>query len=354
MTEQPDFSRRDFLVRAGQYGLAFCVINPQLRDLLRSGLALPVGQEDLERGILTAPVPANLYSGLRWRMLGPFRGGRVAAATGVPGRPNEFYFGAVNGGVWKTTDGGRVWTPIFDAQSTASIGAIAVAPSQPNTIYVGSGESTLRDSVGYGNGVYKSVDAGHTWTHLGLDETHHIGKIAIDPKNPNNVFVAAIGKLYAANKERGIFRSRDGGQSWQKVLGDDNVGAVEVVIDPSNSSVVYAGLWATRRPPWFTYAPTNGPGGGIFKSTDGGSTWTQLTNGLPKTEIGRIGIAIAPANPNRIYAVVDWGVPKPIQPFELPLEAPAPAAAAPSPPSRRGPACPTTLRCAGAAGTSRS
>jgi photosystem II stability/assembly factor-like uncharacterized protein len=171
-------------------------------------------------------------------MLGPFRGGRVAAATGVPGRPNDFYFGAVNGGVWKTIDGGRVWTPIFDGQSTASIGAIAVAPSAPDTVYVGSGESTLRDSVGFGNGVYKSTDAGKTWAHLGLDETHHIGKIAIDPRNPNNVFVAAIGKLYAANKERGIFRSRDAGRTWQKVLGDENVGAVEVVIDPSNSQIV--------------------------------------------------------------------------------------------------------------------
>ncbi len=262
-------------------------------------------------------------------MLGPFRGGRVAAATGVPGRPNEFYFGAVNGGVWKTIDGGRVWTPIFDSQPTASIGAIAVAPSQPNTIYVGSGESTLRDSVGYGNGVYKSIDAGQTWRHLGLEETHHIGKIAIDPKNPNNVFVAAIGKLYAANKERGIFRSKDAGQSWQKVLGDENVGAVEVVIDPSNSSVVYAGLWSTRRPPWFTYAPTNGPGGGIFKSTDGGSTWTQLTNGLPKQGIGRTGIAIAPTNPNRIYAVVDCLVleasPQGEPPPGIPAPQPAPA-----------------------------
>jgi len=257
-------------------------------------------------------------------MLGPFRGGRVAAATGVPGRPNEFYFGAVNGGVWKTIDGGRVWTPIFDGQSTASIGAIAVVPSQPNTILVGSGESTLRDSVGYGNGVYKSTDAGKTWTHLGLDETHHIGKIAIDPKNPDRIFVAAIGKLYAANDERGVFRSTNGGRSWQKVLGDQNVGAVEVVIDPSNSSVVYAGLWNTRRPPWFTYAPTNGPGGGIFKSTDGGSTWTRLTNGLPRDSIGRTGIAIAPSNPNRIYAIVDCLLPEAPPQTEPPLGTPAP------------------------------
>jgi photosystem II stability/assembly factor-like uncharacterized protein len=292
--------------------------------------------EAYANGILTAPVPLDLYSGLRWRMIGPFRGGRAAAATGVPGRANEFYFGAVNGGVWKTIDGGRVWNPIFDSQSTASIGAISVAPSQPDTVYVGSGESTLRDSVGYGNGVYKSTDAGRTWVHLGLDETHHIGKIAIDPRNPAHVFVAAIGKLYAANKDRGIFRSRDGGQSWQKVLGDDNVGAVEVVIDPANSSIVYAGLWNTRRPPWFTYAPTNGPGGGIFKSTDGGNTWTQLTNGLPKSGIGRTGIAIAPSNPNRIYAVVDCLTPEARAQIEPPLGTPppqpAPAGARPSSP----------------------
>src|SRR6476661_5815798 len=294
---------------------------------------------------------ASLSPGLRWRMLGPFRGGRVDAVCGVPGRPNEFYFGAVNGGVWKTIDAGRVWTPVFDSQPVASIGAITVAPSAPNTVYVGSGESTLRDSVGYGNGVYKSIDAGRTWTHLGLDETHHIGKIAIDPRNPAHVSVAAIGKLYAANKERGVFRSRDGGQSWQKVLGDDNVGAVEVVIDPSNSNVVYAGLWNTRRPPWFTYAPTNGPGGGIFKSSDGGVTWKQLTAGLPPTGIGRTGIAIAASNPNRVYAIVDCLLPQsppttepplgtpppsPTPAAPLPGAAPTPAATPPTPPPGQG------------------
>ncbi len=316
-------SRRDFVVRAGQAGIALSILPPSLRDLLRGPPAGP-SSEALEHGILSAPISPDLYSGLRWRMLGPFRGGRVAAATGVPGRPNEFYFGAVNGGVWKTIDGGRVWNPIFDGQSTASIGAIAVAPSAPDTVYVGSGESTLRDSVGFGNGVYKSTDAGRTWTHLGLDETHHIGKIAVDPRNPNIVFVAAIGKLYAANKERGIFRSSDGGRTWQKVLGDENVGAVEVVIDPFNSQVVYAGLWNTRRPPWFTYAPTNGPGGGIFKSTDGGGTWTRLTNGLPKEGIGRSGIAIAPTNPNRLYAIVDCLLPEAPPQVEPPLGTPAP------------------------------
>src|SRR5712691_10738549 len=206
-TPETVFSRRNFVIRAGQAGIAMSIFPPGLRGLLPPP-SLSDTSEALDHGILTAPVSTDLYSGLRWRMLGPFRGGRVAAVTGVPGRPNDFYFGAVNGGVWKTIDGGGVWTPIFDGQSTASIGAIAVAPSAPDTVYVGSGESTLRDSVGYGNGVYKSTDAGKTWAHLGLDETHHIGKIAIDPGNPNNVFVAAIGKLYAANKERGIFRSR--------------------------------------------------------------------------------------------------------------------------------------------------
>jgi len=330
------FSRRDFLARAGKAGIALSIFPPSLRGMLRTSSLGRASTEALSHGVLSAPVSPDLFSGLRWRMIGPFRGGRVAAATGVPGRPNEFYFGAVNGGVWKTIDGGRIWNPVFDGQPTSSIGAIAVSSADPNVVYVGSGESTLRDSVGFGNGVYKSVDAGKTWMHLGLDETHHIGKIAIDPKNPNNVFVAAIGKLYAANKERGIFRSRDGGRSWQKVLGDDNVGAVEVVIDPANSQILYAGLWNTRRPPWFTYAPTNGPGGGIFKSVDGGSTWTQLTAGLPKAGIGRTGIAIAPTNPNRVYAVVDCLVPEaPAQvepPLGTPAPQPAPAGARPSSP----------------------
>jgi photosystem II stability/assembly factor-like uncharacterized protein len=266
-----------------------------------------------------------LYSGLRWRMLGPFRGGRVDAVCGVVGRPNEFYFGHVNGGVWKSIDAGRVWTPVFDSQPVASIGALAVAPSAPDTIYVGTGESTLRDSAGYGNGVYKSTDAGKSWTHLGLADTQHIGKIAIDPRNPNVVFVAAIGHLYAPNAERGVFRSVDGGKTWRKVLFKNNdVGAVDVVIDPTNSRVVYACLWNTRRPPWYTYAPTNGPGGGLFKSTDGGTTWAQLTNGLPKEGIGRSGIAVSPSNPRRVYAVVDCLVPDP----NAPAPAPPPAGAA--------------------------
>jgi hypothetical protein len=227
-------------------------------------------------------------------------------SAACPAGPNEFYFGAVNGGVWKTVDAGRVWTPIFDTQSIASIGALAVAPSSPDTIYVGSGESTLRDSVGYGNGMYKSSDAGRSWTHIGLDDTQHIGKVAVDPRNPNIVFVAAIGHLYDAHPDRGVFRSQDGGRTWQKVLfKNDSVGAVDVVIDPTNSQIVYASLWNTRRPTWYTYQPTNGPGGGIYKSTNGGTTWTQLANGLPTECVGRSGLAVAPSNPRRVYAVVD-------------------------------------------------
>lgn len=254
---------------------------------------------------------SNLYSGLKWRMLGPFRGGRVDAVSGVPGRPNEFYFGSVNGGIWKTIDGGRVWTPIFDSQPVASIGALAVAPSEPDTIYAGSGESTMRDSTGYGNGVYKSTDGGETWAHIGLDNTEHIGKVAIDPKDANIVFVAAIGHLYEGNPDRGLYRSHDGGRTWTKVLfKNNNVGAVDVVIDPANSQVVYATLWNTRRPPWYAYQPSNAQGGGIFKSTDGGNTWNQLTNGLPAACIGRSGVAVAPSNPQRLYAVIDDFLPE--------------------------------------------
>ena len=307
-------SRRTFLERTGQAGLALSALGR-----VRAGAG----------SFGDATQAADLSPGLAWRMLGPFRGGRVDAVCGVPGRPNEFYFGHVNGGVWKTIDAGRVWTPVFDDQPVASIGALAVAPSAPDVIYVGSGESTPRDSVGYGNGVYKSTDGGRTWTHIGLEATHHIGKIAIDPRNPDVVFVAAIGHLYAANPDRGVFRTRDGGRTWQKVLfKDENVGAAEVVFDPSNSRVVYAGLWNTRRPPWFAYAPTNGPGGGLYKSTDGGGTWSQLTGGLPREGIGRTGIAVAPSNPRRVYAVVDCLVPEPgasAAPPTTPGAAPQPA-----------------------------
>lgn len=297
-------TRREFIVRTVQAGALASLMPVLPRQLFSS----PTDLSPFE----ATPVPGYTLTGLRWRLLGPFRGGRVDAVSGVIGRPNEFYFGAVNGGVWKSIDAGRVWKPVFDDQPVSSIGAIAVAESAPDVVYVGTGESTLRDSAGFGNGVYKSTDAGKIWTHLGLSDTQHIGKIAIDPRNPDIVFVVAIGSLYAANDERGVFRTTNGGRTWDKVLFKNaDVGAVEVVIDPNDSNIVYAGLWNTRRPPWFVYAPTNGPGGGIYKSTDGGSTWKPLTNGLPPSDIGRTGIAVAPSDPSRLYAVVDCLLPEP-------------------------------------------
>ena len=251
-------------------------------------------------------VDASLYSGLRWRMIGPFRGGRVNGVSGVPGQPNTFYFGSVGGGVWKTTNAGRTWLPIFDSQPIASIGAIGVAPSNPNIVYVGTGEADMRSQISYGNGMYKSTDAGKTWTHIGLDNTRQIGRVLVDPQNPDVVFVAALGHVYGANPDRGVYRTRDGGATWQRVLFKSNdVGAIDLNFDPTTSQTIYASLWNTRRPPWSIYPPSYGPGSGLYKSTDGGANWQPLTNGLPTDGLGRIGIAVAPSNRSRVYAIVD-------------------------------------------------
>ncbi len=249
----------------------------------------------------------SLFSGMRWRLIGPFRGGRALTVTGVPGQPSTFYFGAVGGGVWKSTDAGATWESVFDAEPIASIGAIAVAPSDPNIIYVGSGEADMRSDISYGNGVYKSVDAGKTWTHIGLRDSQQIGRILVDPRNPDAAFVAAVGHAYGPNAERGVFRTTDGGKSWQKVLfKDENTGAIDLAFDPQNSQVIYAAMWQTRRPPWNVYPPSSGPGSGLYKSTDGGDTWQHLTgNGLPSEGLGRIGIAVAPTDSNRVYLIVD-------------------------------------------------
>src|SRR6266404_2186343 len=249
---------------------------------------------------------ANLYSGLRWRMIGPFRAGRVTAVSGVIAQPDTFYFGSVGGGVWKSTNAGRTWTPLFDANSVASIGAIAIASSDQNVVYVGTGEADMRDSIQFGDGIYKSIAAGKTWKHSGLENTRQIGRIIVDPKNPNIVFVAALGHAYGSNPDRGVYRSRDGGASWQRVLfKNEDVGAIDLAFDPANSKIVYATLWNVRRPPWFIYAPANGQGAGIFKSVDGGTTWKEISEGIPAENRGRIGLAVAPTNRNRVYAVVD-------------------------------------------------
>jgi photosystem II stability/assembly factor-like uncharacterized protein len=248
----------------------------------------------------------DLYSGLRWRMIGPFRAGRVNAVSGVAGQPDTFYFGSVGGGVWKTTNAGRTWLPMSDATGIASIGAIGVAPSNPNIVYVGSGEPDMRDSIQFGDGMYKSADAGKTWKHIGLENTRQIGRVIVDPKNPNIVLVAALGHAYGPNSDRGVYRTRDGGLTWQKVLfKNDDLGAIDLAFDPTISQTVYATLWNVRRPPWFIYTPANGPGAGIFKSADGGTTWKEISAGIPEEGRGHIGIAVAPTNRNRIYAAVD-------------------------------------------------
>src|ERR1700683_652979 len=250
----------------------------------------------------------SLYANLQWRCIGPFRGGRTVAATGVPGNPNLFYIGVNNGGVWKTTDAGRTWFPIFDGQPTGSIGALAVAPSNPDIIYVGSGEGLRRPDLSTGDGIYKSSDAGKTWQHLGLRDGQQITNIIVNPRDPNRVFVAVLAPPYGPNSERGVFRSSDGGETWQKILyKDDDTGATDLAFDPQNPQILYTDMWSSRRPPWTTGSPLEGHSGGLFKSTDGGETWNPLSKGLPTNAqgLGRIGLGISPSNPNRIYALVD-------------------------------------------------
>ncbi len=254
-----------------------------------------------------------MYQELRWRMIGPFRGGRTVAISGVPGQPNVFYMAPNNGGVWKTTDFGRTWNPIFDKEPTGSIGALAVAPSNPDTIYVGSGEGLRRPDLSIGDGIYKSTDAGRTWQHLGqrdgaLRDAEQIGSILVDPKDANRVFVAALGHPYGPNAERGVYRSLDGGQTWQKVLyKDENIGAIDLAFDPRNTQVIFADMWASRRPPWTTGESYDGPGSGLYQSTDGGDHWRQITKGLPSDaeKLGRIGFAVSASDPDRMYALVE-------------------------------------------------
>ena len=245
---------------------------------------------------------------LQWRSIGPFRGGRVTAVAGVPSQPMVYYFGATGGGVWKTTDGGINWEPIGDGSvfGTGSVGAIGLSDSDPNTIYVGMGESPIRGNVSHGDGMYKSTDAGKTWKHIGLEDTRQIGRVRVHPKNADIVYVAALGHIFGANDQRGVFRSKDGGKTWEKILSRGNkAGAIDLIIDPSNPGILYAGFWEVYRKPWTL--ESGGPGSGLFKSTDGGDTWTEITRnpGLPRGLIGKVGITVSPANPERLWAMIE-------------------------------------------------
>jgi len=255
-----------------------------------------------------APSENDPLKVLQWRSIGPFRGGRSTAVAGVASQPMVFYFGGTGGGVWKTSDGGINWEPVSDGSvfGTGSVGAIGLSDSDPNTIYVGMGESPIRGNVSHGDGVYKSTDGGKTWKHIGLEDTRQISRIRVHPKNPDIVYLAAQGHVWAPNQQRGVFRSKDGGKTWEKVLyRSDQAGACDLIIDPTNPNNIYAGFWEVYRKPWTL--ESGGAGSGVFKSTDGGDTWTEITRnpGLPRGTIGIVGITVSPANPDRLWAIVE-------------------------------------------------
>lgn len=269
-------------------------------------LAFVLGASSAPQDDAREPVPAALKS-LEWRSIGPYRGGRVTAVAGVAFQPNVYYFGATGGGVWKTTDGGINWQPISDGYfGTGSVGAIGICEGDPNAVYVGMGESPIRGNVSHGDGVYKSTDAGKTWKHSGLADTRHIGRVRVHPRNPDLVYVAALGHTFGPNDQRGVFRSKDGGKTWERILSrGDKAGAIDLILDPTNPNVLYAGFWEVFRTPYSL--ESGGPGSGIFKSTDGGDTWTEITRnpGLPRKTIGKVGIAVSPVNPERLWAIIE-------------------------------------------------
>ncbi len=274
--------------------------------------------------LLAQPFEPSLFSDLRWRGIGPFRAGWGTCAEGIPDQPDTFYFGAAGGGVWKSENAGRTWMPIFEHESAASIGALAIAPSDPKVIYVGTGQPEPRYDIVSGDGVFRSDDGGKTWTKRGLSATRHIGRILVDPRDPNVVLVAALGHVFGANKERGVYRSTDGGKNWSQTLFvDENTGAVDLAADVRHPEVVYAAAWQVRNFPWLSYfKPNVGPGSAVYRSADGGRTWKRLSGGgWPAGDIGRIGLAVAPGG--RVYALLDAPAP-----HAAPGEAPTP------PPSR--------------------
>src|SRR6266852_2798979 len=251
------------------------------------------------------PVDPKTYGGMKWRLIGPFRGGRALAVTGVPSQPNTFYFGAVAGGVWKTMDVGNSWDPLFEKQTTSSIGAIAVSESDPHVIYVGAGEACIRGNISFGDGVYRSNDGGKTWNNVGLKDTRHIGAVIVHPTNPDVVFVAALGHAYGTNTERGIFRTRDGGKTWEKVLYlDDRTGAIDVVFDPQNPHVLFAAMWEGYRTPWTLNS--GGDKEGLYSSNDDRTTRKRLEgNGIAEGPLGRIGVSVSGADSNVVYALIE-------------------------------------------------
>jgi photosystem II stability/assembly factor-like uncharacterized protein len=261
---------------------------------------------ELTQFVFAQQLSSDMYQSLHWRMIGPFRAGRTVGATGIPGKQNVFYIGVNNGGVWRSSDFGLTWVPIFDDQPTGSIGALAVAPSDPNIIYVGSGEGLQRPDLSVGDGVFKSTDAGRTWKFMGLNDAQQIGAVLVDPRDPNKVYVAVLGHPYGPNEQRGVFKSTDGGTSWDRILyKDENTGAIALAFDPSDPDIIYADLWAARQGPWEN-GSWEGKTSGLFKSTDSGKTWHQLTKGLPGVPegLGRVGYSIAGSDPKRIYATV--------------------------------------------------
>ncbi|MDQ6736532.1 MAG: glycosyl hydrolase, partial [Gemmatimonadota bacterium] len=278
---------------------------------LSSSIALSVALAlamPLHAQVVPAPQADSVrFHGTQWRSIGPNRGGRSIAAAGSSSRPLEYYFGATGGGLWKTTDGGQTWKPVTDKQlRSSSVGAVAVSESNPDVVYIGMGETDIRGNIMQGDGVYKSIDGGKKWTHVGLDDTQSIAKIRIDATNPDIVYVAALGHPSAPNAERGVFKTTDGGKTWRKVLFRDNrTGAIDLSIDAKHPQTIYAAMWEAYRNSWSM--SSGGPGSGLFRSTDGGEHWTELTRnaGMPRGMIGRIGVSVSPVDGNRVYAMVE-------------------------------------------------